>query len=51
MFFKSIPAEQVHEAIHRIGTDLHSACPETNRVYVESGSLPDMATACVQREP
>jgi cation diffusion facilitator family transporter len=36
-------ADQMHEAIHRIETDLKSAYPETNRVYIEVESLSDMA--------
>ncbi|MDD4136872.1 MAG: cation transporter dimerization domain-containing protein [Methanoregula sp.] len=36
-------AEQMHEAIHRMEANLHRAYPETNRVYIDVGSLSDMA--------
>jgi cation diffusion facilitator family transporter len=39
-FTPGTTAEQMHEAIRRIETDLHSAYPETNRVYIEAESLP-----------
>lgn len=33
-------AEQMHESIRRIESDLRRAYPETNRVYIEAESLP-----------
>ncbi|MDD1658181.1 MAG: cation diffusion facilitator family transporter [Methanomicrobiales archaeon] len=39
-FVPGTTAEQMHEAIRRIEADLHSAYPETNRVYIEAESLP-----------
>ena len=33
----------MHEAIHRMEAHLHRAYPETNRVYMDVGSLSDMA--------
>lgn len=39
-FVAGTPAEQVHEAIHRIEADLKSAYPVINRVYIEAESLP-----------
>jgi cation diffusion facilitator family transporter len=39
-FIVGTTAEEMHEAIHRIEADLHSAYPETNRVYIEAESLP-----------
>jgi cation diffusion facilitator family transporter len=43
-FAAGTTAEQMHEAIRRIETDLHRAYPETNRVYIEAESLPAEAT-------
>ncbi|ACL16085.1 cation diffusion facilitator family transporter [Methanosphaerula palustris E1-9c] len=48
-FTPGTTAEQMHEAIRRIEADLHSAYPETNRVYIEAESLP--ATGVQQRLP
>jgi divalent metal cation (Fe/Co/Zn/Cd) transporter len=42
-FVAGTTAEQMHEAIYRIETDLKSAYPETNRVYIEAESLSDPA--------
>lgn len=39
-FVKGTTAEQMHEAIRRIETDLKSAYPQINRVYIEAESLP-----------
>jgi cation diffusion facilitator family transporter len=39
-FVAGTTAEEMHEAIHRIETDLRSTYPETNRVYIEAESLP-----------
>jgi cation diffusion facilitator family transporter len=44
-FAAGTTAEQMHEAIRRIEDDLHSAYPETTRVYIEAESLPTEATA------
>lgn len=33
-------AEQMHEAIRRVGANLCIAYPETNRVYIDAESLP-----------
>ncbi|MFA6332973.1 MAG: cation transporter dimerization domain-containing protein, partial [Methanoregula sp.] len=46
-FVRGATAEQMHEAIHRIETDLKSAYPETNRVYIEVESLSDVAGVTV----
>lgn len=43
-FIAGTRAEEMHEAIRRIETDLHSAYPQTNRVYIESESLPGKPT-------
>jgi len=43
-FTAGTTAEQMHEAIHRIEADLHSAYPETTRVYIEVESLQAKAT-------
>jgi divalent metal cation (Fe/Co/Zn/Cd) transporter len=43
-FTPGTTAEQMHEAIRRIEADLHSAYPETNRVYIEAESLPAKVT-------
>jgi cation diffusion facilitator family transporter len=43
-FAAGTTAEQMHEAIRRIETDLRSAYPEVNRVYIEAESLPTEAT-------
>ncbi len=48
-FAAGTTADQMHEAIHRIETDLKSAYPETSRVYIEVESLSDMAKDCVQK--
>ncbi len=39
-FKAGITAEQMHEAIHRIESDLRSSHPECTRVYIEAESLP-----------
>ena len=39
-FVKGTTAEEMHEAIRRIESDLQKAYPETNRVYIEAESLP-----------
>ncbi len=39
-FVAGTTAEQMHEAIRRIESDLCSAYPEINRVYIEAESLP-----------
>ena len=44
-FAAGTTAEQMHEAIRRIETDLKSAYPQINRVYIEAESLPAGATA------
>lgn len=46
-FVRGATAEQMHEAIHRIETDLKSAYPETNRVYIEVESLSDVVGVTV----
>ncbi|MBI0584392.1 MAG: cation diffusion facilitator family transporter [Methanomassiliicoccus sp.] len=43
-FTPGTTAEQMHEAIRRVEADLRSAYPETNRVYIETESLPTAAT-------
>jgi cation diffusion facilitator family transporter len=43
-FVSGTTAEQIHEAIHRIEADLHTAYPQINRVYIEAESLSTMAT-------
>lgn len=43
-FAAGTTAEEMHEAIRRIEADLHSAYPETTRVYIEAESLPAAAT-------
>jgi divalent metal cation (Fe/Co/Zn/Cd) transporter len=43
-FVAGTTAEQMHKAIRRIESDLLSAYPETNRVYIEAESLPAEAT-------
>jgi len=50
-FVAGIRAEEMHEAIRRIETDLHSAYPQTNRVYIESESLPGKQADTVPPEP
>jgi len=50
-FTRGTTAEQMHEAIHRIETDLRSAYPQTTRVYIEVESLSDMATDAVPPGP
>ncbi|RPI35986.1 MAG: cation transporter [Methanoregulaceae archaeon] len=44
-FAAGTTAEQMHEAIRRIETDLKKAYPQINRVYIEAESLPAGATA------
>jgi divalent metal cation (Fe/Co/Zn/Cd) transporter len=44
-FVPGTTAEQMHEAIRRIETNLKSAYPQINRVYIEAESLPAGATA------
>jgi len=39
-FVPGTTAEQMHEAIRRIETDLKNAYPQINRVYIEAESLP-----------
>lgn len=39
-FVAGTTAEQMHEAIRRIESDLRREYPETNRVYIEAESLP-----------
>lgn len=48
-FVKGTTAEQMHEAIRRIETDLKSAYPQINRVYIEAESLPAGTQATTQR--
>jgi cation diffusion facilitator family transporter len=38
-FKKGITAEQMHEAIHRIESNIQSAYPECKRIYIETESL------------
>lgn len=44
-FTPGITAEQMHEAIHRIEADLHTAYPQVNRVYIEVESLVPVTAA------
>ena len=41
-FVPGTTAEQMHEAIRRIETELQKAYPETSQVYIEAESLPAM---------
>ena len=47
-FVAGTTAEQMHESIRRIEADLHSAYPQTNRVYIEAESLPASSVTPVQ---
>jgi cation diffusion facilitator family transporter len=42
-FVPGTTAEQMHESIRRIESNLRSAYPQTNRVYIEAESLPVVA--------
>lgn len=39
-FTPGLPAEEMHEAIHRIEADIARSYPECTRVYIEAESLP-----------
>jgi cation diffusion facilitator family transporter len=43
-FVPGTTAEQMHESIRRVETDLQGAYPAINRVYIEAESLPAVAT-------
>jgi cation diffusion facilitator family transporter len=43
-FVPGTTAEQMHEAIRRVESNLCSTYPETNRVYIEAVSLPTVVT-------